>query len=280
MLKFILVAVCCSLLPALVLTKECGTRPPPPPPSRIVGGNDAYENQYPWQVSWRYLNTTTNTHRHICGGSLISPTWIVTAAHCVDINQDMNIDPDIFKALVGGHKQSTPSANERVIDVKQIIVHKDWDAAKISGDLALVELKEPVDIENSKLNAICIGDLADNLEEKNVEISGWGLTEAGGTTIPDILQYAVVPVVKQSTCERVYSFITTISPSQVCAGYKPGVCNGDSGGPLQYVKDGRYYLLGATSFGVGCASTLFPAVFTRVPWYAQDIADLTGVTLK
>lgn len=275
MLKFTAVAalLCCSL--AVVLAKECGTRPARS--GKIVNGKDAYENQYPWQVSWRYLNTTTNVHRHICGASLISPTWVVTAAHCVDINQDMNINKDLFKALVGGHSQSNPSVNQRVIEVKQIIVHPTWDSASISGDFALVELQEPVDIENGPLNAICIGDFADNLEGQNVEISGWGLNQTGATAIPDILQWAIVPVVKQSTCKTLYSFITKITEAQVCAGYDPGVCNGDSGGPLQYQKNGKYYLLGATSFGVGCANKNFPAVFSRVPFYADYITEKTGV---
>ena len=62
---------------------DCGIRPNYN--GKIVGGVDASENEFPWQVSWRFYNTTTNVHRHICGASIISDTWLVTAAHCVDL---------------------------------------------------------------------------------------------------------------------------------------------------------------------------------------------------
>ena len=54
-------------------------------PDRIVGGEDAKPNEFPWQVSWRYINPSTEKDQHICGGSIIDDNYIVTAAHCVDI---------------------------------------------------------------------------------------------------------------------------------------------------------------------------------------------------
>lgn len=107
-----------------------------------------------------------------------------------------------------------PSANQRIIEVKRILTHPTWDAQKISGDLALVELQEPVDIENSNLNTICLGPVSDNIEGSNAEISGWGLLKSGDTAIPDTLQRATVPVVAQSTCKNVYSFVTTITDGE------------------------------------------------------------------
>ena len=62
---------------------DCGVKPDSG--SRIVNGVDAYENEFPWQVSWRFFNKTTNTHRHVCGGSIISDQYVLTAAHCVDL---------------------------------------------------------------------------------------------------------------------------------------------------------------------------------------------------
>ena len=117
----------------------------------------------------------------------------------------------MFRALVGGHRQSTPSANQRVIEIDQIIVHSGWDPNAIVNDIAVVRLREPIGLDNSNLNAICIGPTSDNIEGQNAVISGWGLLRQNDATIPDTLQRATVPVVAQSTCRLRYAIITTIT---------------------------------------------------------------------
>lgn len=80
-----------------------------------------------------------------------------------DVN---NIDVKVFRAVVGAHKQSEASANELRIEIAEIIVHPQWDRKKIVNDIALVKLSKPIDLDNTKLNAICIGPSTDNIEGK------------------------------------------------------------------------------------------------------------------
>lgn len=187
--------------------------------------------------------------------------WLLTAAHCVDVAKPV-LEAN-FRAIVGGHSQSSPNANQKLLNIKKISIHPGWDSKNIVNDVAVIELAEPIGLENSILNAICLGPAEDNVEGTNAVISGWGLTETGAAQIPDILQVATVPVVAQSRCKSIYSFIKPLTDGEVCAGTDPGGCNGDSGGPLQYEKNGRWYLLGAASWVVKCGSPTYPSTASQ-----------------
>lgn len=277
--KFVFVVVIASL--AAVNAEECGKKSI----NRIVGGIDAQENEFPWQVSWRYYNKTTQTDRHICGGSIIGKKWIVTAAHCVDLNSDVStIDVTNFRALLGEHSLGTVSPNEVKLNIIKIVVHPNWDSKTINNDLALCELERELDLDGaeSHLKTICLANAAHpSIEGQNVVISGWGLTKYQGDTLPDILQRAVVPCVTQSSCKSAYQFINPITDAMICAGGSNiGVCQGDSGGPLQYEYEGSWYLAGATSWGVGCAWVGFPGVFARITYFLKFIETTTGIAPK
>ena len=125
--------------------------------------------------------------------------------------------------MVGAHSQSTPSANQKIIKIKNISVHPGWNSQQIINDVAVVELAEPIGLETSNLNAICLGRPTDNVEGLNAVISGWGHTVQGGPNIPDILQKATVPVERQSTCKSIYALIKPLTDGEVCAGRNPGV---------------------------------------------------------
>ncbi|XP_017462389.1 PREDICTED: transmembrane protease serine 9-like, partial [Rhagoletis zephyria] len=200
----------------------CGEKPAG---GRIVGGSNATLNQIPWQVSWRFFNQTTNTHRHICGASIIADKWLLTAAHCVDVVKPL--EEKNFRAYVGLLSQSAPDSNSKLMTIKKITMHSGWDSQQIINDVAVVELDEPIGLESSNLNAICLGRPTDNVEGKMSVISGWGLEVHGGSQIPDRLKFATVPVEKQSDCKRIYSFIKPLTDGEVCAGKNPGGCNGD-----------------------------------------------------
>lgn len=121
--------------------------------------------------------------------------------------------------MVGAHSQSTPSANQKIIEVEKIHVHPQWNRNELINDIALAKLKQPIGLESGNLNAICLGRTTDDVEGSNAVMSGWGLTQHGGSQLPDILQKATVPVELQSTCKRTYFFIKNLSD-----GKKESVC--------------------------------------------------------
>ena len=201
----------------------------------------------------------------------------MTAAHCVDVFE--TVDPNDFLAVVGAHSQSLESKNQKIMKVKAITIHPNWDSKNIVNDVAVVELVDSIDLDNTALNAICLGRPEHETESKLATISGWGKLSHEATTIPDILQTAEVPVEKQSTCKSIYSIIKPLSDGEVCAGKSTGGCNGDSGGPLQYkLADGKWYQLGIASWVVRCGSSTFPTVWARVPYFLDFITSVSGVS--
>ena len=91
-------------------------------------------------------------------------------------------DPKYFLALFGEHDSRIQEAGEKKIQIKEIIIHPNWNESVINNDIALAKLETPLDLEgeDSHLSAICIGDSRlPNLDGRNVITSGWGLTSNG-----------------------------------------------------------------------------------------------------
>ena len=109
-------------------------------------------------------------------------------------------------------------------------------------------------------------------------ITGWGRLASGGAT-PDILQQVQVPVVSRARCEKAYP--RKIHDSMICAGLDQGgidSCQGDSGGPLVCPRNGKAYLAGVVSYGIGCARPQLPGVYANVEKLLDFIEDITGST--
>jgi len=264
---------------AIAVAKDCGLKPtfragPYSLIGKIVGGVNAVEGEYPWQISLR----VTSSNGHTCGGELISDEWVLTAAHCVDGRETLGQ----LYVVLGAHRLSTPGANQKRVEILQIIKHSAYNANTINNDVALLKIaKLDFDGADSNLGAICLADSSfGDLAGQSSEISGWGLTQYQGSALPDTLQKATVPIVAQATCRSNYAGINTVTDGMICAGYAAGgtsVCNGDSGGPLQFNSNGKWTLAGVTSWGVGCAWANYPGVFARVSSYREWIRTNSGV---
>ncbi|XP_017101316.2 serine protease 1-like [Drosophila bipectinata] len=230
---------------------------------RITRGEDAREDQFPYQVG---LSLKIGSSSAWCGGSLIGHEWVLTAAHCTD-------GVDSVEVYLGSTVRDSPKVKHHVAK-KDIIIHADWNSRTLRNDISLIRIPH-VDysaaihnVELSRSDASYDGD--------EVIASGWGRTSDSASGVAARLQYAHMKVISNSQCKRTYS--STIRDSNICVSTPAGVstCNGDSGGPLVLASD--KVQVGLTSFGssAGCEKE-YPAVFTRVSSYRDWIKDHTGI---
>uniref|UniRef100_A0A4W4FHM2 Transmembrane serine protease 3a n=1 Tax=Electrophorus electricus TaxID=8005 RepID=A0A4W4FHM2_ELEEL len=238
---------------------ECGSRPQFS--TRIVGGNLSQEGQFPWQVSLHIQ------HKHLCGGSIVTARWILTAAHCV-YGQNLNL----WMVLVGLTEQ--PVNEAEYLPVEKIIYHSRYRPRRLDYDIALLKLVEPLTF-NGFVEPICLPNFGEEFEDGMMcWISGWGATKDGASMS---LHSAQVPLISAKVCSQPEVYQGYISPGMICAGYLEGgtdSCQGDSGGPLGCEGNSVWKLVGATSWGQGCAERNKPGVYTLVCLLTQSICFL------
>ncbi|XP_077564663.1 trypsin-1-like [Haemaphysalis longicornis] len=252
------------------------------PGRRIVGGREALPGEFPWQVALRMRG-------HVfCGGAIVSPTEVVTAAHCV---QGMNFKR--VNVIAGTLKRAEPldhTAQQRT--VKEVIVHEGYGGnGKMSHDIAVLKLSEPFDFEGSDgfVGPVCLPQ-EHYRAGALLTVSGYGTLYAGGP-VPRELRAVIVPVVTDEKCGRTYkdafSSFGEESPfdadAMLCAMEEGGgkdSCQGDSGGPAVQQSGGRARLVGVVSWGVGCGHSRYPGVYTEVsryvPWLLENTSASKG----
>eukprot|EP00918_Siedleckia_nematoides_P006508 GHVU01014173.1.p1 GENE.GHVU01014173.1~~GHVU01014173.1.p1 ORF type:complete len:268 (+),score=15.85 GHVU01014173.1:69-872(+) len=233
--------------------------------SRIVGGQNAKPNEFPYQVSLQ------QSGKHFCGGSIISQSWVVTAAHC-------NVGGDIT-VVAGEHDFRRESGDEQTRNAVDFIVHEDYQKDKNNGvgpdDIALITVDRPFTL-NGKVKAIKLPE-ADSYPTGRAVVSGWGsISRLIFPIPPNILQKATLPVHTQTQCQRYWAG-SAFTDRNVCAGSLLGLsatCQGDSGGPLASGSGNDRTLVGIVSWGaVPCGVAGKPGVFVQVSKYIGWIAD-------
>ncbi|XP_064460119.1 adhesive plaque matrix protein-like [Ornithodoros turicata] len=239
----------------------------------IVGGNITQHSSWPWMAKLQVINPDEVSYRFICGGSLITARYILTAAHCFSPVPErvQNYKIEFFSPRVG-------QTLER--NVEKIVMHEKYSSYSHYYDIAAIRFDRDL---LRPFMPICLPQntpASRQLTNKMAHVIGWGSTKFGGPSSQE-LRDAEIPIWDNGECGRVFNPLQSqhidkgIVDAQLCAGKKEGgadACQGDSGGPLMYLDDTRKWtLVGIVSFGHSCAQPGYPGVYTRIPSYMEWI---------
>ncbi|XP_060941497.1 coagulation factor IXb [Limanda limanda] len=244
---------------------------------RIVGGDEAKPGEIPWQGT--LITNASGAETPFCGASLLNELWVITAAHCLVLN---DIPKKGFFVRVGEHDMKVVEGQERDHLVAEQHIHPSYNRQKSTydHDIALLKLATPVELSNQR-RPICLGpkDFTEDLlrEPSNSMVSGWG-TQALNGLVATKLRRLEVPYVDRTECKKSSQYI--ITRFMFCAGFKTenkDSCQGDSGGPHTSNYKGTRFLTGIVSWGEGCAKREKYGVYTRVSRYYAWISETTGI---
>ncbi|KAK3549900.1 hypothetical protein QTP86_015517, partial [Hemibagrus guttatus] len=234
------------------------------PGIRIIGGTVVNSmGRWPWQVS---LQVKRN---HMCGGSVITPSWIVTAAHCVEKYSS----PSQWK-VYAGYLTLMQMALSSGSSVRMVIPHPDYDPSSNDYDVALMKLLTPLQMSNS-IRPVCLPNTGlDFSTSRQYYVTGWGVTQVQGSPSNE-LREAQVSLISPAVCNSRPVYNGRLTDTMICAGKLEGgvdSCQGDSGGPLVTSENFLWWLVGDTSWGQGCALQNRPGIYGNMTIFVNWIS--------
>ncbi|KAI9559289.1 hypothetical protein GHT06_016078 [Daphnia sinensis] len=235
---------------------------------QIVGGSQANPGEFPFMAALRYNGA------FFCGGTLIAPSFILTAAHClvnVPASSTSSLQVTLNTLAAGG------GAGAEVRTIRRFVLHPSYNTVTKQNDIAIMALNAPVN-NVAPVPLPFFSDAGTSYEGQSTVIAGWGTTSSGGSLSSTLLK-ASVSVLENRICRKQYRR-TSILGLVISSAFYPGemmcaaaagkdTCQGDSGGPLLHAG----FQVGITSFGRGCADPNYAGVYTRVTNYLGWIAD-------
>ncbi|XP_053688220.1 serine protease 53 [Sabethes cyaneus] len=242
----------------------------------ILGGNEASEGDWPWHAA--IYQKLQNGEKYLCGGTIISENFVLTAAHCTFPHR-LELPADNFLVKLGLHNRSYPFEHSTAYEVVEVIRHDAFNLNNLNNDIALLRTEEDITysdyiqpiclwpVEKSDLNSVLGG---------SGTVVGWGLSD--GYKLEDILQEATLMVVDHDTClkskPKHFGKVLSNYKSNFCAGNQnmTNVCHGDSGGGMYFHINNVWYIRGLVSAGQKeLCNPLQYVVFSDIPYYLQWI---------
>ena len=250
--------------------------------SKIKGGEEASIEDWPWVAA--IVHHGRNPYRgQFCGGAMISPQWVITAAHCLaDMAGMLRYEPGDVDLIIG-RSNLLEDHGER-ITAARLVIHPEYDGFINESDVALIYLEKTPEISTTWAYIPVIQADDPNALTKPGRlawIAGWGALGPTGP-FPQDLQQASVPLVSQEKLIQAYppdEYV--ITDNMMGAGPGDGsvdTCQGDSGGPLMVMNHyDRFELAGVTSWGQQCGMPDVYGVYVRLSNYCDWIVEVTGV---
>ncbi|KAG0426151.1 hypothetical protein HPB47_026727 [Ixodes persulcatus] len=228
--------------------------------SRIVGGRESEPGAWPWMAAI-YINSG-GVNSAACGGALVTPRHVVTAAHCVVVgHRATNLPPSVFTIRLGDHNLVRSDDNVSPVEIPVVKVerHADFVPRTFKNDVAVLTMERPATF-NKFVRPVCLpyGDdfASRDLNGYHAFVTGWGTTAFNGES-SDVLKEAQIKIWDEPECKSAFQK------------------EGDSGGPLVLPDNGRFFLVGVVSFGKRCATPGYPGVYTRItkflPWLSERL---------
>ena len=242
------------------------------PPARIIGGNEATPGAYPFVVAIVESHEPNAWFGARCSGSLVAPTWVLTAASCVGDDSPSRID------VVAGRHDLTSEAGVRV-PVTDIVIHPLYDHGNPNHDAALLRVSDPIPGEAIRMPSTT----AEAPIGATATVTGWGDTNTADRH-PRRLHQVAVTVIDDDLCLETYG-AEYDARFMLCAGDLDAggadACDGDEGTPLMIDIEGTWTQIGIDSWGLGCGLPDYPGVYTEIGailGWIQNTASIKALT--
>nr|7ZRR_A Chain A, Urokinase-type plasminogen activator [Homo sapiens] len=257
------------------------------PRFKIIGGEFTTIENQPWFAAI-YRRHRGGSVTYVCGGSLISPCWVISATHCF-IDYPKKEDYIVY---LGRSRLNSNTQGEMKFEVENLILHKDYSADTLAhhNDIALLKIrsKEGRCAQPSRtIQTIALPSMYNDPQfGTSCEITGFGKEQSTDYLYPEQLKMTVVKLISHRECQQPHYYGSEVTTKMLCAAdpqWKTDSCQGDSGGPLVCSLQGRMTLTGIVSWGRGCALKDKPGVYTRVshflPWIRSHTKEENGLAL-